>query len=47
MLKAGYGEDLAREWVPMSHLCRISLLGFQYHVSLHTQLWKVATTYIW
>jgi hypothetical protein len=29
MLKAGYDEDLAREWVPMSHLYRISLLGFQ------------------
>jgi hypothetical protein len=29
MLKAGYDEDLAREWVPMSHLYRISLPGFQ------------------
>jgi hypothetical protein len=26
MLKAGYDENLAREWVPMSHLYRISLL---------------------
>jgi hypothetical protein len=33
--------------VPMSHLYRISLLGFQYYVSLHTHLWKVATTYSW
>jgi hypothetical protein len=30
MLKAGYDEDLTREWVPISHLYRISLLGFQY-----------------
>jgi hypothetical protein len=47
MLKAGYDEDLAREWVPMSHLYRISLLGFQYYVGLHTHVWKVATTYSW
>jgi hypothetical protein len=45
MLKAGYDEDLAREWVPMSHLYRISVLGFQYYVGLHTNLWKVANTY--
>jgi hypothetical protein len=47
MLKAGNDEDLAREWVPMSHLYRISLLGFQYYVGFHTNLWKVATTYSW
>jgi hypothetical protein len=47
MLKAGYDEDLARDWVPMSHLYRISLLGFQYYVGLHTHLWKLATTYSW
>jgi hypothetical protein len=47
MFKAGYDEDFAREWVPMSHLYRISLLGFQYYVGLHTHLWKVATTYSW
>jgi hypothetical protein len=47
MLKAGYDEDLAREWVPMSHLYIISLLGFQYYVGLHTHLWKIATTYSW
>jgi hypothetical protein len=47
MLKAGYDEDLDREWVPMSHLYRISLLGFKYYVGLHTHLWKVATTYSW
>jgi hypothetical protein len=47
MLKAGYDEDLAREWVPMSHLYRISILGFQYYVGVHTLLWKVATTYSW
>jgi hypothetical protein len=47
MLKAGYDEDLSREWVPMSHLYRISLLGFQYCVGLHTHLWKVATNYSW
>jgi hypothetical protein len=47
MLKAGYNEDLDREWVPMSHLYRISLLGFQYYVGSHTHLWKVATTYSW
>jgi hypothetical protein len=47
MLKAGYDEDLTREWVPMSHLYRISLLGFQYYVGLYTHLWKVATTYSW
>jgi hypothetical protein len=47
MLKSGYDEDLAREWVPMSHLYRISLLGFQYYGGLHTHLWKVATTYSW
>jgi hypothetical protein len=45
MFKAGYDEDLARGWVPMSHLYRISLLGFQYYVGLHTHLWKVATNY--
>jgi hypothetical protein len=47
MLKAGYDEDLSREWVPVSHLYTISLLGFQYYVGLHTHLWKVVTTYIW
>jgi hypothetical protein len=47
MFKYGYDEDLAREWVPMSHLNIISLLGFQYYVGLHTHLWKVATTYSW
>jgi hypothetical protein len=47
ILKAGYDEDLSREWVPMSHLNRIRLLGFQYYVGLHTHLWKVATTYSW
>jgi hypothetical protein len=47
MLKSGYDEDLSREWVPMSHLYNISLLGFQYYVCLHTHLWKVATTYSW
>jgi hypothetical protein len=47
MLKSGYDEDLAGEWVPMSHLYRISLLCFQYYVGLHTHLWKVATTCIW
>jgi hypothetical protein len=47
MLKSGYDEDIAREWVPMSHLYRISLLGFQYYVGLYTHLWKVATTYSW
>jgi hypothetical protein len=47
MFKAGYDKDLAREWVRMSHLYRISLLGFQYYVVLHTHLWKVATTYSW
>jgi hypothetical protein len=46
-LKAGYDEDLAREWVPMSYLYGISLLGFQYYVGLHTHLWKVATNYSW
>jgi hypothetical protein len=47
MLKAGYDEDLGRGWVPMSHLYRISLLGFQYYVGLQTHLWKAATTYSW
>jgi hypothetical protein len=47
MLKAGHDEDLAMEWVHMSHLYRISLLGFQYYMGLHTHLWKVATTYSW
>jgi hypothetical protein len=47
MLKAGYNEDLAREWVPMSHLYIISLLGFQYYVGLHTHACNVATTYSW
>jgi hypothetical protein len=47
MLKAGYDEDLAREWVPMSHLYKISLLGFHYWVGLHTHLWKIATSYSW
>jgi hypothetical protein len=47
MLKAGYDEDLAREWVPMSHLFIVILLGFLYYVGLHTHLWKVATTYSW
>jgi hypothetical protein len=47
MLKAGYDEDLAREWAPMYNLYRISLLGFQYYVVLHTHLWKVSTTYTW
>jgi hypothetical protein len=47
MLKAGYDEDISREWVPVSYLYRISLLGFQYYVGLYTHLWKVATTYSW
>jgi hypothetical protein len=47
MLKAGYDEDLDREWVPMSHLYRISILGFQYYVGLHNHLCKVATIYSW
>jgi hypothetical protein len=47
MSKADHDEDLAREWVTMSHLYRIRLLGFQYCVGLHTHLWKVATTYSW
>jgi hypothetical protein len=47
MFTAGYDEYLAREWVPMSHLYIISLLGFQYYVGLHTHLWKVVTTYSW
>jgi hypothetical protein len=47
MLKAGYGEDLAREWVTMSDMYRLSLLGFQYYLGLHTHLWKVATTDSW
>jgi hypothetical protein len=47
MLKAGYDEDLTREWVPMSHLNRISLLDFQDYVGLYTHLWKVATNYRW
>jgi hypothetical protein len=45
MLKAGYDEDLAREWVPISHIYRISLLGFEYYVGLHAHLWKIVTTY--
>jgi hypothetical protein len=28
MLKAGYDEDMAREWVPISHIYRSSLLCF-------------------
>jgi hypothetical protein len=36
MLTVGYDEDLSREWVPMSHLYRISLLGFQYYVGAHS-----------
>jgi hypothetical protein len=47
MLKAGYDEDLFREWVPISHLYIISLLVFQYYVGVHTHLWKVASTYSW
>jgi uncharacterized protein with GYD domain len=47
MLKAGYDEDLAREWVPVSHLYRISLLGLHYYVGLHTHLWNISTTYSW
>jgi hypothetical protein len=31
----------------MSYLYRVSLLGFQYYVGVHTHLWKVATTYSW
>jgi hypothetical protein len=46
MLKDGYDEDLTREWVPMSYMYIMSLLGFPYYVGLHTHLWKVATTYI-
>jgi hypothetical protein len=38
ILKAGYDEYLSREWVPMSHLYIINLLGFQYYVGLHTHL---------
>jgi hypothetical protein len=44
MLKSGYDEDFSREWFPMSHMYRISLLDFQYYVGLHTHLWKLATT---
>jgi hypothetical protein len=47
MLKAAYDEDLSREWVRVSHLYRISLLGFQYYMGLQTHLWKVVTTYSW
>jgi hypothetical protein len=47
MLKAGYDEDMAREWVPMSHLYWISIIGVQYYVALHSHLWKIATTYSW
>jgi hypothetical protein len=47
MLKSGYDEDLSREWVSMSHLCIISLLGFRYYVGLYTPLWKLATPYSW
>jgi hypothetical protein len=47
MLKAGYDEDLATEWVPVYHLYRISLLAFQCYVGLHTHLWKVATNCSW
>jgi hypothetical protein len=47
MVKAGYDEDLSREWVPMSNLYIISILGFQYYLGLHTHLWRVANTYIW
>jgi hypothetical protein len=47
MLKSGYDEDIAREWVPMSHLYRLILLGFQYYMGLHTNLWKVDSTYSW
>jgi hypothetical protein len=47
MLKGGYDEDLAIEWVPMYLLYRIILLGYQYYLGLHTHLWKVATTYSW
>jgi hypothetical protein len=38
VFKAGYDEDLSREWAPMSHLYRISLLRLQYYVGLHTHL---------
>jgi hypothetical protein len=44
MLKAGYDEGLVREWVHMSHLYWISLLGLQYYVALHSHLWKISTT---
>jgi hypothetical protein len=47
MFKSGYDEDLAREWVTISHIYRISLLVFQYYVGLYTHLWKVANTYSW
>jgi oligoendopeptidase F len=47
MFKSGYDEDIARVWVPISHLYRISLICFQYYVGLHTHLWKVATNYSW
>jgi hypothetical protein len=47
ILKASYDDDLAQEWVPMSHLYIISLQCFQYYVGLHTHLWKIATTYSW
>jgi hypothetical protein len=47
MLKAGYDEDIAKEWYPISHLYIISLLGFQYYVGFYTHLWKVSTTYSW
>jgi hypothetical protein len=47
MLKAGYDEDLTREWVPIYHLFKISLLRFQYYVCLYTHLQNIANTYIW
>jgi hypothetical protein len=47
MLKAVYYKDLAREWVPMYLLYMIILMGYQYYLGLHTNLWKVATTYSW
>jgi hypothetical protein len=45
MIKDGYYEYLYRYGVPMSLLSRISLLGYQYYLDLHTHLLKVATTY--
>jgi hypothetical protein len=47
MLKAGYDEDLAREWVPVPYLYWMGVIGLKYYMALHAHLWKVATTYSW